>query len=202
MKSIHLHGALAAQFAPVYALDVTSPAEAIRAPSTMVRGFRQALMKDDGFFQVFTGNRSDDAALELEQIAFKTDADTIHIAPVVEGAKSGFGKILLGGLLIAASFAIPGAGLFGAGIITSSTVAGVGVSLALGGLSQILAPTPSNNFDDREPQRRSNLFGAGVNVATPGAAIPIIIGECEVGSVEISAAIHLEDVDPEDDDSD
>lgn len=201
-KVIRLHGEIGAEFGAEFRLHVASPGEAIRALCVLVPGFRKALDGVGRYFSVFTGDPTAGRSLEVDQIGFRTDDREIHIVPMVEGAGRGIGKIILGSLLIAASFIVPPAGVFGAGLLTASTVAGLGVSLALGGLSQVLAPTPGSRFDERDNPRRSNLFGTGVNVTTSGATIPFVGGEVEVGSVEISAAVHLEDVIPEDDQDD
>ena len=111
--------------------------------------------------------------------------------PRIRGRKeNGLGKILLGGLLIAASFVIPGSWAI-LGKSVSVLVGNLGIAMVLGGISQMLAPSLDSNADRDQP--KSDLFGSAVNVTTPGVGVPVVIGECEVGSVVISAAVHVED---------
>ena len=111
--------------------------------------------------------------------------------PRAAGRKdNGLGKVLLGNLLIAASFVVPGSWAI-LGKSVSVLVGNLGVAMVLGGISQMLAPSLDANADRDQP--KSDLFGGAVNVTTPGVGVPVLVGECEVGSVVISAAIHVED---------
>ena len=55
----------------------------------------------------------DDYEIGKEDIHNPTGKSDINIVPVITGASGNFGKVLLGGLLIGASFLFPGAGMFG-----------------------------------------------------------------------------------------
>jgi predicted phage tail protein len=192
IRTVYLHGALGDAFGHKFCLAIDSPAEAVRALCTMVGGF-EAHMRDR-YYQVFRGAEIDgrDQAPQELHIAFADDEVEIHIVPRAIGAKrQGIGKVILGAALIAASF-IPGLPVI-AGTALSGVLAQAGVAMVLGGVSQMLAPTPSAaSYEDRE-QPKSQLFGSAVNVSTPGVPVPVIVGECEVGSVVVSAAIHVED---------
>lgn len=193
VRTIHLHGALGQRFGRSHRLDVVSPAEAVRALCIMLGGFQSYV--SDGRYQVFRGKRKKGVDLDpVELHVGFSDADSeMHIVPRAVGAKNrGLGKILLGGLLIAASFAIPGAWAL-SGVKISATVATLGLSMAIGGVAQILAPQQQSDFDDRDDQLKSSLFGGPTNVTAPGVAVPVAVGELEVGSVVISSAIHVED---------
>ncbi len=82
-----------------------------------------------------------------------SEREVFSITPVVAGAGGGgFGNILLGGLLIGASFFFPGAGLFGTtsflgaaagtGVATSIGVglSAIGAGLVIGGVADIISP--------------------------------------------------------------
>ncbi|WP_082152510.1 tail assembly protein [Candidatus Rhodobacter oscarellae] len=192
IRTIHLHGALGDTFGQEFRLAVDSPAEAVRALCTMLKGFEAHVR--DRYYQVFRGAEIDgrDQSPQELHVAFTTDEAVLHIVPRAIGAKrQGLGKVILGGLLIAASFAIPG-GWAIAGKAVSGIVAQVGVAMVLGGVSQMLAPQRASDYESRE-QPTSDLFNSTVNVTTPGVPVPVLVGECEVGSVVISAAIHVED---------
>jgi predicted phage tail protein len=192
IRTIHLHGALGKRFGRELRLAVDSPAEAVRALTTMLSGFDQYVR--DRHYQVFRGRKGDGIDLAPQELHVRfADAEVeLHIVPRAAGAKrNGLGKILLGGLLIAASFVIPGSWAI-AGKAVSGIVAQAGVAMVLGGVSQMLAPQSGADYDSRELPK-SAIFGSAVNVATPGVPVPVIVGECEVGSVVVSAAIHVED---------
>jgi predicted phage tail protein len=191
IRTIHLHGALGQEFQRQLRLDVDSPAEAVRALCTMVAGFKDYLTGHQ--FQVFRGalDRGIDLTPQELHARFADDETDLHIVPFVDGHKrDGIGKVLVGGLLVAASFVVPG-GWAIAGKAASGIVAQAGVAMVIGGVSQILARQTGSDYDNRE-QPKSQLFNA-VNQTTTGVAVPVIVGECEVGSVVVSGAIHVED---------
>ncbi|WP_224826294.1 hypothetical protein [Cognatishimia sp. MH4019] len=196
IRTVYLHGALGEAFGREFRLAIDSPAEAVRALCTMIGGF-DAHMRDR-YYQVFRGAEVDgrDQTPQELHVAFADDETELHIIPRAIGAKrQGIGKVVLGAVLIAASFVIPG-GWAIAGKAVSGLVAQAGVAMVLGGVSQMLAPQPTSgtsDYDSREGPK-SELFGSAVNVSTPGVAVPVVVGECEVGSVVVSAAIHVEDL--------
>ena len=125
------------------------------------------------------------------------EREEIRIVPVAVGAggffKSTIGKIVTGVALIAAPFLAPSLFPVVAGISTASIATGIGVSLALGGVSQMLTPTPdlptfSGNDSALDPQ--SNYSFSGVqNVSRSGVPVNLIFGEIFTGSVIVSAGI-------------
>ena len=192
IRTIHLHGALGKRFGREIQLAVDTPAEAVRALCTMLKGFEAHVT--DRYYQVFRGRRREGIDVDPQELHVRfADAEAeLHIVPRAAGAKrQGLGKIILGGLLIAASFVIPG-GWAIAGKAISGIVAQAGVAMVLGGVSQMLAPQRASDYENRD-QPQSELFSSATNVTTPGVAVPVIVGECEVGSVVVSAAIHVED---------
>jgi hypothetical protein len=69
---------------------------------------------------------------------------------------------------------------------------GVGASLVLGGVAQLLTPTTKLEADTNDP-RKSFSFSGIQNVARQGVPVPIVYGECLVGSIVISAGINTEE---------
>lgn len=192
IRTIHLHGALGKRFGREIQLAVDTPAEAVRALCMMIKGFDAYVT--DRYYQVFRGRKREGVDLDPQELhARLADMETeLHIVPRASGAKrQGLGKIILGGLLIAASFVVPGAWSI-AGSAVSSIVAKAGVAMVLGGVSQMLAPQRGADYENRD-QPQSELFSSAINVTTPGVPVPVVVGECEVGSVVVSAAIHVED---------
>ncbi|RQS69228.1 tail assembly protein [Burkholderia sp. Bp8963] len=141
LRTIRLYGVLGAKFGRVHRLAVRSTAEAVRALCVVVPGFEKFMMnaKDNGLtFAVFNGRRNQ----SIDEIHRPAGDDDIRIAPIISGAKGGFFEFILGAALIAASF-IPGlnAALW---LGASAAFFGLGASMALGGIMQMLTgPIPT-----------------------------------------------------------
>ena len=163
------------------------------------------------YYQVKIGNYE----ISKDELDFPIGQQDIHIVPVISGAGSGFRNILVGGLLIGASFFFPGAGLFGTtglfgagGAVTAgaagATAAGVlgtaigtglsyiGAGLILQGVGEMLYPTQDPTFEDN-PQISFNFSGTQ-NTARAGTPVPIVYGEIFTGSVVISGDVDTEAV--------
>jgi predicted phage tail protein len=117
----------------------------------------------------------------------------IKIVPVFAGAGA-VGRIIAGVALIAlASFVGLGAV---AGVALNSLVFGVGVSLVLGGVAQLLTPVPkigptpnaTGSNTDQDP-RKSYSFSGIQQTSRQGVPVPVVYGETLVGSVVISAGV-------------
>lgn len=190
MRTIRLYGHLGQQFGKVHHLDVKTPTEVIRALSANFKGFAQAIA--DGEWRVLVGGK----AQSLKQIHHPLDAD-ISLVPVVGGA-GGLGKIILGAALIAASFYLPGATYFSAmssfSIDASAIAMGIGTSMVLGGISQVLFAPPKANSANSEPAdtRPSYVFNGPVNTTGQGNPVPVCYGQLRVGSQVISAGLFSE----------
>nr|BAR30136.1 phage tail assembly protein [uncultured Mediterranean phage uvMED] len=140
----------------------------------------------------------------------------INIVPVISGAGgNSFNQILLGGVLIGASFLFPGAGLFGTvsfgGQIAAGTTLGtyaaggalltkigtglsiIGAGLVLNGVSEMLFPLPVPEEQEDDP-RISFAFNGLTNTTRAGTSHPIVYGEIVTGSVVISAGIDTNQV--------
>jgi predicted phage tail protein len=117
----------------------------------------------------------------------------IKIVPVLAGAGA-VGRIIAGVALIALSFAV-GAGVFGLALAKNlgaiALAQGIGVSLVLGGVAQLLTPVPqipTGANTDQDP-RKSYSFSGIQQTSRQGVPVPIVYGETLVGSVVISAGI-------------
>lgn len=127
--------------------------------------------------------------LGYEDLQLPLGKNDLVLTPVVAGSGSGTTQIFIGIGLVAASFLLPGAGLFGfssvfgataattaAGTATFATALGsslsaIGASLVLGGVSQMIAPQPTiPSLSNRtKPGENTNATGPqGVSRATSG----------------------------------
>jgi predicted phage tail protein len=198
LRKIKLYGRLAKFLGRrVFEADVASAAEAVRF---LLVNFPQ-LEKHmaDQHYRVSVG-KYDLTADELHDPAGQQE---IKIVPVLAGAGGGAGKILAGIALIALSvFALPvilgnavWAGTIGYGTAVGIINAGIGIgaSLVLGGVAQLLTPTPKINIpgtqqDNNDPRKSYSCSGIQ-QTSRQGVPVPIVYGETLVGSVVISAGI-------------
>ena len=120
----------------------------------------------------------------VESLFEPTEIEEVHLVPDFSGDKSGgLFKVLIGAVIVGAAFALGPAGagvLAGAGssaLITTSTVALFGASIALGGLIQLLSPAPEVDTPDGTQDEGSRILGTPKNTVKLGTRIPIIYGE-------------------------
>jgi predicted phage tail protein len=92
--------------------------------------------------------------------------------------------------LVALSFLIIPLGIAAAGAGIATAVGLAGASLLLGGIAQLLTPTPSTSTDEGDP-RKSFSFSGIQNTNRAGVPVPVIYGETLTGSVVISAGIDI-----------
>lgn len=202
LRVIKVYGSLAKFLgARSFKADVKSPAEAVRFLVANFPGLEGHMA--DKHYKVSVGRFELEAASQPEQLTYPTaDAEPIRIVPVVGGAGAA-GRIIAGVALVAAALLFaPGAalagGLFTLGAQAVPIVAGIGVSLALGGVAQLLTPVPrpgsTAGQDSINDPRKSYSFSGIQNVSRQGIPVPIVYGETIVGSVVISAGINTEEV--------
>lgn len=172
---------------------VKTPAEAIRFLLANFPDLRGVLSEGD--YKVTVGRNQLDLVDHPEHLHFPVASqEPIRIIPVIAGAE-GVGQILAGIALIAAAIFIPGLGLGLAGA-TVTQVGLLGGALVLGGLAQMLTPTPmiSQGTDGDNDPRKSYSFSGIQNVSRQGVPVPIIYGEVFTGSIVVSAGINAEEV--------
>ena len=119
------------------------------------------------------------------------------IVPVIAGAGA-VGRILAGIAIIALSFGIGAfvsagvtlGGIGGIGTIGTAFV-GIGASLVLGGVAQLLSPVPTipqGAGSDNDPRKTFNFSGIQ-QTSRQGVPVPCVYGLTLVGSVVISAGV-------------
>ena len=186
LRKIKLYGKLAKFIGHrVLEADVASAAEAVRfllANWPELEGHM-----NDQHYRVSVGKYD----LEAEELHHPAGAAPISFVPVVAGAKSGIFKVIAGIALIALSFLIIPLGIAAAGAGIATAVGLAGASLLLGGIAQLLTPTPKVKLgaDNQDDPRKSYSFSGVQNTSRAGTPVPIVYGETLVGSVVISAGI-------------
>ena len=226
-KEIRLYGPLAKFIGQrKFLAEISSAGEAIRMLLVNFPGLERHMA--DQYYKVIVDSHESD----LDEIHYPA-SQTIKIVPVLGGAGGGTGKILAGVALVAfAIVAGPAAGGFlglgasafgtaatattaatgfvlGAG--AAAVIGSVGVALILGGVSQLLSPTPqlaqigpasqslggsrttTTEGTEMDPQE-SYSFSGIQNTSRQGTPVPVVYGETIVGSVVISAGIDVDDI--------
>ena len=219
-KEIRLYGPLAKFIGQrKFLAEISSAGEAVRMLLANFPGLDCHMA--DQHYKVIV----DDYETDVEELQYPA-SQTIKIVPILGGAGGGTGKIIAGVALIAASFLLPGAGMFGATSVFGATAAtgwtaagiattigtiasAVGVALVLGGVSQLLSPTPqlgqigpasmgggrttTTEGTEMDPQE-SYSFSGIQNTSRQGTPVPVVYGETIVGSVVISAGIDVDTI--------
>ena len=214
LKTIKLYGILGQKFGREFKLDVANTREAMRALSVQIAGFEHFMLHahEQGLrFAVFLKSKNssnkrgkkrpaiyDHETKRLitgdnigeEQLDMNTEAEVIHIVPRVMGAggNNGILQLVLGAILIAASF-IPGIGQ-----AAQVALIGAGAGMAMGGVASMLMPKIDNTQDQNQDGNRANKgFGGAVTTVAQGNPVPILYGQREVGGFIVSAGQYPED---------
>ena len=155
------------------------------------------------YYQVKVGNDE----IGADELGYPVGQQDIHFIPVISGAGRGFGKILLGALLITG--AVMAGGGFGAlkvfggeGLVfegfkglLGNVAMNLGVGLTIMCVSEMLFPLPEpQKFNSEEAPQLSFSFSGVQNTSRAGTPVPIVYGEIITGSVVISAAIDTNQV--------
>lgn len=195
LRTIRIYGRLAKFLKRrKFEAEVGSAAEAVRFLVTNFPQLERHMA--DQHYKVSVGNY----ALTMDELHHPSGQQEIRIIPVLAGAGGGVGNILAGVALIALSLgtAWMAAGAVWAGTLawgtaqTIGTIAtlgvGIGASMILGGVAQLLTPVPKLPNGSTDPQSSYNFSGIQ-NSSRQGLPVPICYGEVLVGSIVISAGI-------------
>lgn len=184
LRTVKLYGPMRRRFGREYELNVSSPAEAIRALCVQVPGFKKYLAdsKANGLaFAIFIGKRN----IKEDGLNDPVGNAEIRIAPIIEGSKrGGVLNIILGVVLI-----VVGAYTGNAQLIYSGAV------MAIGGVVQMLSPQPKGIGAKDDPNNQPSYSMNGtINTQAQGNPVPLAYGRIKVGSAIISGGIYAEDL--------
>ena len=188
LRKIKLYGKLAKFIGHrVLEADVATAAEAVRF---LVANWPEVERHmNDQHYRVSIGTYD----IDLEELHHPAGAAPISFVPVVAGAGA-VGRILAGIAIIAFAIVTAGAGIAALGLgfsaSTAISIGLVGASLIIGGIAELLTPTPSTSTDEGDP-RKSFSFSGIQNVSRAGVPVPVVYGETLVGSVVVSAGIDI-----------
>lgn len=190
-------------------MDVFSVAEAVRAIDIVTYGKLSAYLggpAKDKLYKVALQKKTN--VVNADELKNRSGRSAIYILPTVRGRNSGGGKILAGIAILvlayftgglsagAAGWAGTGATATGAGTSLSflGTVAvGFGVSLVIGGITQLLTPKAQGSGPS-EDQAQSTSFGGNATAITQGRCVPVVYGRALMPAVPISISFNNNDM--------
>ena len=200
-RTIELLGELGEKFGRSHRLAVQSPAEAIRALCAILPGFREYMELSHNHGVAYKFLIGDDYLLADEvykDIHVERDLSCkFTLSPVFSGAKSSWGQIILGAVIIIASVLTYNAygAAWGAAMMAGyQAVVGIGVSMVLGGVTRLLSPTVGAESSEAPTNKPSYIFNGATNTIAQGQPVPICYGEMIVGSAVVSEGISANDI--------
>lgn len=209
LKTMTLKGGLAKKFGKVHRFHVSDLNEFLRAMCSQVQGFKKYVSNahlNGVKFAFYNGKNN----ISIEEFDMSAAATEYTMVPVIEGAKrAGTLQIVIGAVALVAAFFTAGTTMAAWGAAVSATAAGtatasmaaatilsgVGLSMMLGGVVQMLTPQPGFNVGSSSStdNKANYAFGAPVNTVAMGYPVPLLYGQREIGGAIISAGIFSSD---------
>jgi predicted phage tail protein len=201
---IKLYGYLAKRFPKQLKAKARNARECIKAYEANYPGFKKAISKTRSYAIVRGRDLKHGKSIQENELDMNFGADTWHIIPkpIGYGSNKGIFTFIVGVVLIVASFYTGGATLapglkaMGVGAGFSGFLGSMGLALALGGIAQMMSPSPQN-FDYSENEgnkKQSYLLNNPNNLVEAGSTIPVAYGEVFIGSVNIGAGLSVKDI--------
>lgn len=192
LRTVRLSGELGVKYGKEHRFDVSTPAEAIRALSANFPQFKKDLASSherNVGYQIINGK----CELENENQVNEPASGEIVIVPVIMGASAGT-RILVGAVIIAVAATLDILSV-GATAPITPYMYGIGISLVLGGVIELLSPVPKIKApEERGDNKPSYLFNGPVNTTNQGHPVPIGYGRVLVGGGIVSAGISIDQI--------
>lgn len=201
LKTLILDGRMAKKFGRLHKFDVADLPEMLRAMCSQVRGFKRYLSEGHMHgirFAFFNGKHN----IGLDEFDMTNGSEVYRITAITEGSKrAGVLQIVIGAVALVAAFFTAGGSLVALGMsaaaaaATTTALTGLGLSMMLGGVVQLLTPQPKYNVgaSSSTDNKPNYAFGAPVNTVAMGYPVPVLFGEREIGGAIISAGIFSSD---------
>lgn len=182
--TVKLHGWLGKKYGKTFKMSVKTPNQAIGLLKANFKDFATDVVnfKGEGY-RVHVGKE----VIDETKLKSHSCGKTIHIVPVIAGSGA-VGRIIAGVVLIIWSF-FP---QFGG----QPWMFNMGVGLILGGVMQLITPTPKITPFARENanNRPSYMFNGPINTVGQGNPVPVLYGKLFVGSQVISAGFSTRQI--------
>ena len=201
LKTLILDGRMAKKFGRVHQFDVADLPEMLRAMCSQVQGFKRYLSEGHMHgirFAFFNGKHN----IGLDEFDMTNGSEVYRITAITEGSKrGGVLQIVIGAVALVAAYFTAGGSLVALGMsaaaatATTTALTGLGLSMMLGGVVQLLTPQPKYNVgaSSSTDNKPNYAFGAPVNTVAMGYPVPVLFGEREIGGAIISAGIFSSD---------
>jgi predicted phage tail protein len=215
MKVVKVYGALRKYLGQCrFQFEADTPAQAIKALCVNFPGLDKWLLdsEQDGVAYRVTIGKEKITEDDLSPLVMPwSERQVFSITPVIAGAGGGLAKIGIGIGLVAFAILTAGAGapvlgiagagggIFGSaftlGIVAANAIAGIGISLALSGVAQLISPQQTYSSAERgkEAARFESFTFSGItNTAQQGLPVPICYGRAFIGSSVISSGLDVD----------
>lgn len=198
LKTMRLKGVMARKFGAVHRYHAADLRELIRAMCSQVPGFKKYVSNahlNGVRFAFFSGKEN----IGLQEFDMSSGSTEFCMEPIIEGSKrGGMLQVVIGAVALVAAYFTAGASFTVLGV-TASTVTtaltGLGISMALGGVIQMLTPQPNYNIgaSSSTDNKPNYAFGSPVNTVAMGYPVPVLYGQREIGGAIISAGSFTSD---------
>lgn len=190
MTRIELGGVLGKTFGRVHHRLISTTHEATRSLAATVKGFEQYMITSQRrglTFAVFRGKEN----IGKDDLNYPINNDVIRIIPIIIGSKkAGVFQTILGAVLVVVGAVLS----FTPFAAASPYLISAGVSMAIGGVIQMLSPQPAGIASKQDADNRASYaFGGVTNTAAQGYPVPLLYGRRRIGGAIISAGIYVED---------
>ena len=192
MVNVRFYGSLK-QFGSAFRLDCQTTAEIVQALTSQIPKLRQFIQQ--GLFTVRVGRDYFDNRYLEKGLSQKLKEDaTVYFTPTLKGSKRGglFG-VITGVALIAGALALGPLGFSVIGANAAWVVGGLGASLLLGGVAQMLTKMPEMKMGTEKEKKQSTAFSNLSNMTAQGKPMPLAYGRMRVGSLIISQGVETMD---------
>lgn len=191
MQKVKLVGNIS-KFGETWETDCNNIRDIFKLIECQTPGFRQHLLDAADAGVGYEIRRGKEFLEREEELLLSLNDEDIIITEIPAGAKSAAAKILAA-IAIVTLVIISAGGLSAVlaegfvGFTTMQTVGlAVAANLALGGISQLLAPGPET---DRK-QNEGYLFNGPVNTVAQGMPVPVCYGELRIGGAPVGVSFR------------
>lgn len=193
----------------LWELDVTSVSEALRAIDINTRGGLERYLRGPGAkrqYKIALQKKTN--LIDIKEEAHnKSGRSAIYIMPTIKGRNDGWSKVAAGVVILALAYFTGGlaagaSGWAGVGATASSgatlgfagsLAVGFGISLVLGGITQLLTPTARSPQEAAE-QKNSTTFQGNAATVVQGGCVPVVYGRALVAPLPVSITVDNDDL--------
>ena len=193
MRTVYLEGELANKFGEKFTIEANSAQDVFKCLNVNFPTFKQYLVDSHEKGVGFTCQLADRFLESADDLLLKYGKGDMIVTPVPAGSKSAVGKIIAA--IAIAIVVITNPAILGTTFSTGSIAAGTfaletagmflalgAVSLAMAGLSQMMAPDPSV---DSGAQEESYVYQGTNQNGRIGDPIPVVYGQMRVPGLPI-----------------